>query len=634
MTGISGSPRGQFDPGSPFLIALARANPHLFWTAARDGQTEFFNQPWTDYTGMSFEESVGEGWQAAIHPDDLPGWLAWWGGAMPDGRSDEIEIRLRAADGNYGWFLGRMAPVQGEDGTVERWIVSFTDIDEIKRGQEASARLAAIVESSQDAIISMSLYGVIDSWNAAAERLYGYAADEIIGRPIDVLIPPDRQYEEVKLLERLRLGERIEHFESVRVARNGRLIDVSLTISPVRDRSGRVTGASKTAGDITERKRSEEELRAAKDAAEEANRAKDQFLAMLSHELRTPLTPILATVSYLERLPELNAELREEIVSIRRQVEVESRLIDDLLDVTRITRGKVNLRLETCNVHTSLRSALEVCQDAIEGKRLDVSLALNAREHLVQGDPARLQQIFWNLIQNAVKFTPEGGSIRLRSSNPGPRRITVDVVDTGVGIPPDALPRIFKAFEQGDRADARRQGGLGLGLTITRSLVELHGGVITARSAGPNQGSVFTVEFDTFVAVEAVRPPDPPLVEAQVNGLKILLVEDNPDTLRAISRLLCLSGFLVETATTVASAIKATALQRFDLVVSDIGLPDGTGLEFMRHVRKRYGLRGIAFSGYGTDEDVRASMEAGFEHHLTKPIKIDQLVGLIRRVAS
>ena len=634
MAGISGSPRGQFDPGSPFLVALARANPHLFWTAARDGRTEYFNQPWTDYTGMSSEKSVGEGWQAAIHPDDLPRWLAWWGSAMPDGWSDEIEIRLRAADGNYGWFLGRMAPVQGDDGEIERWIVSFTDIDEIKRGQEASARLAAIVESSQDAIISMSLYGMIDSWNAAAERLYGYSADEIIGRPIDMLIPTNRQYEEVKILERLRRGERIEHFESMRVAKDGRFIDVSLTISPVRDCSGQVIGASKTARDITERKRSEEELRAAKDAAEEANRAKDRFLAMLSHELRTPLTPILATVSYLERLPDLAAELREEIVSIRRQVEVESRLIDDLLDVTRITRGKVNLRLESCNVHTSLRSALEVCQDAIEGKRLDVSLSLNAREHLVQADPARLQQIFWNLVQNAVKFTPEGGGIQLRSWNPGPRRIAVEVLDTGVGIAAEALPRIFNAFEQADPSDERRQGGLGLGLTITRSLVELHGGVITARSAGPNEGSVFTVEFDTFNAVEAERPPDPPPVEAQVNGLKILLVEDNPDTLRAITRLLRLSGFLVETATTVASAIKVTALQRFDLVVSDIGLPDGTGLDFMRHVRKRYGLRGIAFSGYGSDEDVRASKEAGFEHHLTKPVKIDQLVGLILRVAS
>jgi PAS domain S-box-containing protein len=634
MSSSPGGWAGRSVPGGAFLLSLVKANPHLFWTTGPDGEADFFNQRWEEYTGLSFEQSRGAGWRAAIHPDDRPRWFELWGGALAAGSTFEIELRLRGVGAEYRWFLVRVMPVRDDEGRVERWFGNCTDIDEARRAKEGNARLAAIIESSDDAIISKDLDGVVTSWNGGAERLFGYSAAEMIGQPIVRLIPLDRQAEEVEILARLRRGERIEHRDSVRVAKDGLVVDVSLSISPIFDGAGRIVGASKSARDITRQKRVEQELREAIQAAQEANQAKDRFLAVLSHELRTPLTPVLATISYLEGLPDLPPSLREEVVSIRRQVEMESHLIDDLLDVTRITRGKLNLSLEVFDVHAALRSALEVCQDAVEGKGLEVSLGLRARDHHVRADPARVQQVFWNLIQNAVKFTPEGGTISLRTSNPGLRQLSIDVADTGVGIEPEVLPRIFNAFEQAEQTTTRKYGGLGLGLTIAKSLVELHGGVITAHSAGRSGGSVFTVELAT---VSEPKPIDAPAAAAPKDtgkGLRILLVEDNPDTLRAITRLLRIYGFHVETAVSVDAAFKVTSARRFDLVVSDIGLPDGSGLEIMRHVRKCYGTRGIAFSGYGTDDDVRASKEAGFDHHLTKPVKIDELIGLILRFAS
>ena len=263
--------------------------------------------------------------------------------------------------------------------------------------------------------------------------------------------------------------------------------------------------------DVTERKRAEEELRRAKEAAEEAGRAKDRFLATLSHELRTPLTPVLATIAYVETMPDLPAELREEFASIRRNVELEARLIDDLLDVTRIGQGKLELHREVVDAHAILRAALEVCQGEAEAKGLEVSLALRAKVHHVWADPVRLQQVFWNLIKNAVKFTPAGGRISLRSADAGAGRLAIEVADTGVGIEPEALPRIFDAFEQGGTAVTRRYGGLGLGLAIAKMLVELHGGSLTATSGGRAGGSLFRVELETIAPPKDQDPPPDPV---------------------------------------------------------------------------------------------------------------------------
>jgi PAS domain S-box-containing protein len=386
--------------------------------------------------------------------------------------------------------------------------------------------------------------------------------------------------------------------------------------------------------DITERKRSEEQLRRAKEAAEEAGLAKDRFIAMLSHELRTPLTPVLATVAYLETMGELPKELRGEIALIRRNIELEARLIDDLLDLTRIDHGKMELKREIVNVHIVIRAALEICQAEIDAKKLEVSLALRADSHLVWADPSRLQQIFWNLIKNAVKYTPTAGRITIASADACAGRLAIEVADTGDGIAPEDLHRIFDAFEQGDRSASRQHGGLGLGLAIARILVDMHGGTLTAANKDECCGSVFRVELEIISQLPDKDPPPVPDLQADKDLLKILLVEDNPDTLRAISLLLRSAGFAVQTAVNVREAITSLSLKRFNLLISDIGLPDGSGLEIMRYGRDKFGLHGIAFSGYATNDDVAESKAAGFAHHLAKPSRFDVLVDLVRVTAA
>ena len=384
------------------------------------------------------------------------------------------------------------------------------------------------------------------------------------------------------------------------------------------------------------------EARKAREAAEAANHAKDRFLAMLSHELRTPLTPVLNTVQELEDNQDLPADLRAAIEMIRRNVQLEARLIDDLLDLTRISKGKVQLRLETVDAHALVGTALEICGNDIRAKNLKVTTKLQAVEHYLQADAARLHQVIWNLLKNAVKFTPAGGSITIISSNPRVDFVRFEVADTGMGIPPETLPKIFDAFEQGTRASL---GGLGLGLAITKAIVDLHSGTITAASSGPGQGSIFALELPTVAAVEPLPTPavTHPLnnpgarenaLSSQPTGLRILLVDDHADTLRSMERLLRLRGYQVCTAPTVAEALAFAANQPFDLLVSDVGLPDGTGMDLMRELRLMHGetLRGIALSGYGMEDDVSRSHAAGFDEHLTKPVDMASLEAVISRM--
>src|SRR5688572_73052 len=482
---------------------------------------------------------------------------------------------------------------------------------------EAQAHLAAIVASSDDAIVSKTLDGVVTSWNEGARRIFGYAAEEIVGRPITVIIPKERLDEEPRILARLRAGERVDHFETVRQTKDGRLIDVSVTISPVRDSTGRIVGASKIARDITMQRQVQRELIAAKEAAESASRAKDHFLSVLSHELRTPLTPVLAAMSFLEtRAHELPEEMRDQIGMVRRNVETEARLVDDLLDVTRISRGKVRLHFESVDLHEALRSAVGMWQAEFAAKELKVTLMPRATRHHVWADPGRLQQVFLNLLSNAVKFTPDGGTIVVRTSDLRPRAgsdgvgeddetdnwVRVQVIDTGMGIEAGLLERLFRPFEQGERTGGF--AGLGLGLSIARSLTEMHGGTIAADSKGPGRGATFTVDLATMQPAEqpaaaSGEAPAPGSPESPAGApCRILLVEDHVDTRVVMERLLRNCGFQVSSAGTVAEALSMADRQEFDVLISDIGLPDGSGTEVIRHLRQRRPIRGIALSGY------------------------------------
>jgi len=364
-----------------------------------------------------------------------------------------------------------------------------------------------------------------------------------------------------------------------------------------------------------------------------ANTAKDQFLALLSHELRNPLSPVITMVSELDRMVDSSVG-RHALEVIRRNVELEARLIDDLLDITRIAHGKLQLTPETINAHRAIYRALEICQRDIDAKHLEVRLDLAASAFHVRADPARFQQVLWNLIKNAVKFTPTG-SITISSVNDGSGRLIIEVADTGIGMTRERLARIFKPFEQGEVSITRRFGGLGLGLAISRAMIEAHGGALKARSAGLDKGSTFTVELATTEApTEAQEAARTPTISSGSIQHKILLVDDHEDTCTGMRMILERRGYRVKMANDVRSALEAAESFPFELLISDLGLPDGTGFDLMKELKRRRGdtIRGVALSGFGMESDVERSMEAGFDVHMIKPVNIERLGEILRKV--
>ncbi|MEY2439504.1 MAG: hypothetical protein QOI34_889 [Verrucomicrobiota bacterium] len=440
-----------------------------------------------------------------------------------------------------------------------------------------------------------------------------------------------------------------------------RIIDVDGTIRHMASRgrafydsSGRAVRMSGVSMDVTAMKRNEEDLNRAKELAEAANKAKDNFLAILSHELRTPLTPVLSALAILEEDPEIGPSILQELEMIRRNIEVEARLIDDLLDVTGIIRGKFELSRQVVDVRPLLEHAMQnYCSHTAEQKNLRVSIKVTAPETYVLADSSRMTQVFWNLLQNACKFTPADGSIDVRVYNefpelPGKRsnaELVVEIEDTGIGISQENMPRIFKAFEQGERARTRTFGGLGLGLAISRAIVEMHGGSITAESSGKDKGAKFVIRLQTVAPIPNARtltsraPSLSPTAPAS-RRLRILLVEDHSDTAQQLTRLLQRAGHEVTWAGSIRKARELIALitgdssnPGFNILISDLGLPDGSGHDLMRDLAKDYPIPGIALSGYGMNDDIRDSMAAGFSRHITKPVDWQELKIAIQKIA-
>jgi PAS domain S-box-containing protein len=470
--------------------------------------------------------------------------------------------------------------------------------------------------------------------NEAAIRRYGYTTEEFMALTIAQIRPKE---DIPALLDRVAGIGGATYLNAGgwrHVTKAGELIDVEISSHTLtfEGRPARLVLAS----DVTLRVRAEASLLAAKEAAEAANRAKDRFLAVLSHELRTPLTPALLAASSLLGEAGTHPAQRAALEVIRRNIELESKLVDDLLDVARIGRGQLDLDLEAVDVHRSLREAMDICEPEVRAADLDVEWALDATHHHAMADPTRLRQVFWNLIRNAARYTPGGGRLRIGSRNeasgePGDDDggMIVEFIDTGMGIDPESLARIFEPFERGEAKGHVRVGGLGLGLAIGRSIVEAHGGRLTAESAGRGCGATFRLELST------VRPPAPvvsapaPSVAASTGGARLLVVEDNADTRRYLELALRLRGFEVVAARDLEAARAAASTGAFDLLLSDIELPDGTGLELMAELSAHRPMRGIAMSGFGSEEDVRESLKAGFSDHLTKPLNIERLAAAI-----
>jgi PAS domain S-box-containing protein len=510
------------------------------------------------------------------------------------------------------------------------------DITERKRTERMLAQYAFLVGSSSDAIYSKTLEGIITSWNKSAELLYGYPASEILGKDVQTMVPPERLAEEREILARIARGEQIASYETVRLRKDGTRIDVSLTISPVKTSDGKISGASAIARDIAEHKRAAAELERRKDEAEAANRAKDNFLAMLSHELRTPLTPVISAVDELEAALAPSGEVQDALAMIRRNVELEARLIDDLLDLTRIVKGRIELHRQPLDAHECLQEVIELCRSEIGSKCIELQLDLQAEEHFVNADPTKLPQIIWNLLKNAVKFSKERGRITIRSENPVPDQLAIQICDEGIGIEPDVMPRIFQPFEQGESAIQRRFGGLGLGLAISKALAIAHDGTLAATSRGHDRGATFSLTLEAIPTPtweHKVEPPSAPPSKPP-GDLHILLVDDHEDTRQALERLLRRRGYQVESAPDMRTALALAGKRSFDLLVSDIGLPDGSGLELMSQLRRKSKIAGIAVSGFGMEGDVEKSKSVGFSAHLLKPLDFATLDAAIQRIAA
>jgi len=383
---------------------------------------------------------------------------------------------------------------------------------------------------------------------------------------------------------------------------------------------------------VAERDRIRGVLEEQKNAVEAANRTKDNFLAMLSHELRTPLTPVLAAIDSLEANGASSLETRNSLSMIRRNVELESQLIDDLLDLTRIAKDKLQLRFGPLDAHEVINNVVEICRPEAQARNLKVRVNLRGGAHHVSGDAAKFQQIIWNLLKNAIKFTSQDGEITISTTNPEPQLLAIGVHDTGIGIEPEIMNRIFDPFEQGERAFQRRYGGLGLGLAISKSLAKAHGGTLVARSEGPGRGSTFILTMKTVPPPTRIVTLTTPVPETR--PLRILLVDDHQDTCVALERLLVRRGHLVAAAHNVRSAMEAAARNQFDLLISDIALPDGTGTELMTYLRAIARIPGIAISGFGMNGDVQKSLEAGFIEHLVKPVKMEHLEAAIDRAMA
>jgi PAS domain S-box-containing protein len=475
----------------------------------------------------------------------------------------------------------------------------------------------------------MALDGIIGSWNAAAERLFGYSASEAIGQPITMIVPTDRPNEEPSLLHRLLGGERIEHFETVRMAKDGRRVDVSLTVSLIRDAKGKVVGASKIARDITERKKAEAALR-------DADRRKDEFLAILAHELRNPLAPIRNSLHILRLTASEDPTTQRIGEMLERQVTHLVRLVDDLLEVSRITRGKVELRKEQVEVAAVVRSAVETSDPLIEAAGHQLALALPSEPLILEGDPVRLAQVLANLLNNAAKFTPPGGQIWLTVRGEG-HDVVLSVRDTGRGIPQDMLPHVFELFTQVDHAASRAQGGLGIGLALVRSLVEMHGGSVQAVSAGPGTGSEFIVRLPLAINPRPVDSTGQARPSVALAHRRVLVVDDNRDAAESLAMLLKLIGAEVQVVYSGPDALKLLASYHPAVVLLDLGMPDMDGYEVARRIRQRPEYRDvtlIALTGWGQEEDRRRSQMAGFDYHLIKPADVAALETLLMSLDS
>jgi PAS domain S-box-containing protein len=599
--------------------------------------------------------------------DEFLGKELWEIGLFRD--KDESQIAFRELQAT-GYIRYEDLPLQTKAG--KQWNVEFIsnvyqedgqqviqcnvrDISDRRRAEDAKFLMAAIVESSEDSIISIDFERHITTWNKGAERLYGYPADEALGKPLTMLTLPRDMEEVLSNIDKIRHGKTVEPFETERRQKDGPHLHLAVVLSPVKDAAGRIIGVSTVARDITERKRAEAEraqlladAQAAQAEAERANRLKDEFLATLSHELRTPLTAIVGWSEMLGRsqLDPVTAQRAVEV--IRRNARMQVQMIDDLLDVSRIVTGKLRMTVQPVDLGSVIIAAVEGVRPAAEAKGIRFQLQLDSPAGQVSGDPDRLQQVAWNLVSNAIKFTPKGGRVLVRLERVD-SQVEIAVSDTGRGIAADFLPHVFDRFRQADATTTRVYGGLGLGLAIVRQLVELHGGTVRVESAGEGLGSTFTVSLPLAAVrgateeAEAVRPQSFTPAESgcppQLGGLRVLVVDDEADTCEVLQTILESCGARVRATDSAAAALEAMAEESFDVLISDIGMPEEDGYSLITKVRaldkeRGGGIPAAALTAYAAEEDRIRTLRSGFQIHVPKPVSPNELVAVVANLAD
>ncbi len=591
-------------------------------TTDADGRVTFMNAVAETLTEWPQAEALGQLLpnilrivsEATGEPVENPAMSALWTGAVVKLANHTLLI---SRSGRQQPIDDSAAPIRDAAGATIGAVLVFRDVSERKQADLARAHLAAIVESSDDAIVSKTLQGIVRSWNKGAERLFGYTAQEAVGRPITFLIPPERLAEEDEILARVWRGERTEHFETVRVAKDGRRLDISLTVSPIRDLSGEIIGASKIGRDITARKRVEEALR-------ESDRHKDEFIALLAHELRNPLAP-LTTALHLMRLAEGDSQRVARARDVmERQLGHLVRLVDDLLDISRISQNRLELRRTRVLLSEVVHQAVETARPVIDAAGHELTVLLPTTPIYLDADLTRLSQVLGNLLNNSARYTDRGGTIVIAAEQSA-HQVLVSVQDTGIGIPAEALSVIFNMFSQVDRGSERAREGLGIGLALVKGLVEMHGGTVTAASHGPGTGSTFTIALPLPSGDEAAAVPSPPRSAAVGARRRILVVDDNRDAADTLASMLDVMGHDVQVAYSGRSAIAAADAFRPALIFMDIGMADVNGYEATERIRARPWAREtrvIALTGWGQESDRARSRAAGCDDHLIKPVEI------------
>ena len=639
---------GRAEHDQLFLASIVSSAEDAIISKDLNGIITSWNKSAEKMFGYTAEEMIGKSIALLVPPDHSDEEPQILDRIRHGERIEHYETERVRKDGTIIEVALTVSPISDRMGRVVGASKIARDISERQRLEKAERDqlfLAAIVSSADDAIISKDLNGIVTSWNPAAQRLFGYSAEEMIGKPIMTLIPPDHSDEEPQILKRIRRGERIEHYETKRLRKDGRIIDVALSVSPIRDSLRRIIGASKIARDISEQKRSaaseREALKKAQEAmrqAEEASRAKDEFIATVSHELRTPLTAILGWTRML-----LGGQLPPEgqqkaLQTIDRNARAQAQLIEDLLDISRIVSGKLRVEFKAIDIAAVIAAAVEAVRPAAEARRVRILTVVSSDAGPILGDSDRLQQVVWNLLSNAIRFTRAEGFVQIELQRVE-SQVELRVSDNGIGIKPEFLPHIFDRFTQADSSITRSHGGLGMGLAIVKSLVELHGGVVSASSPGEGEGAVFTVKLPLRAVWPDPRQQGPvqkSLRDASYSreelvGLKILIVDDEQDTCELLRFVFDECGCIVKTANSAADALELFDSWQPDILVSDISMPEIDGYELIRVIRdeRRSQIPAVALTAMARIDDRVKALTAGYQMHISKPVEPVELISIV-----